>query len=186
VISFGVRLFLMATLVLNISLVHASDYDDNVLEIFSKILPRFILMSPQKKQIDKDIDICILNDTNDEDTATALIDKINANYPKGIKQYTILLSHQSFAHIDSCQHSQLIFMFNSDTETIEAALQYVKSHKVLALSYDPKILQYGAHASLFLGRKVVPYLNIKSINESGITFENILLRVSKIYHENEQ
>jgi len=185
-ISFVVRLFLMATLILNLSPVYASDYDDDVLEIFSKILPRFILMSSQKKQIDKDIEICILNDTNDDDKASTLMDKIHANYPKGIKHYKIHLTHKTFTDIDSCQHAQLIFMFNSNAETIESTLHYIQNHKILALSYDPINLQYGAHVSLFLGRKVVPYINMKAINKSGITFDNILLRVSKIYHENEQ
>jgi hypothetical protein len=185
VISFGVRLFLMVTLIVNLSLVHASDYDDDVLEIFSKILPRFILMSSQKKQIDNDIEICILNDVNDEDVAIALMEKIHNNYPKGIKNYHIGIVHKNYAEIDSCEKAQLIFMFNSNTHNIETSLRYIRAHSILALAYDPKLLQYGAHASLFLGRKVVPYINMKSINESGITFENILLRVSKIYYENE-
>ncbi|WP_298692349.1 hypothetical protein, partial [uncultured Sulfuricurvum sp.] len=49
-------------LMLYASSLNASGYDDDVLEIFSKMLPRFVLMSNQKNLLKERLEICILND----------------------------------------------------------------------------------------------------------------------------
>ena len=179
-------LFLTFMLLFNTLSIHASNYDEDILEIFSKIAPRLILMSSQKEKIEDDIQICILYDKVDSIAANSLTDKINSNYPHGIKNYKINIIHAKYSELIKCQNSQLAYLFNTQNNNIIQSVNYLNQYTILTLSYDPTQLQYGVHASLFLGRKVMPYLNIKHIHDDGIELDNILIRVSKIYTKKEQ
>jgi hypothetical protein len=160
----------------------ANSYDDDSLNIFSKIIPRFILMSDVKNKIEKDVTICILYDTLEERTADSLADKIHQNYPDGIKNYTIKTLSTNYANLQNCQQTQLLFLLNTDEKNLRKTLDLASKNKILTASYDPVLLQYGIDISLFLGRNIVPYINIKSILAKDIQLENVFLRVSKIYN----
>ncbi len=180
------HLFLTFLLLFHTVVLNASNYDDDILEIFSKIAPRLILMSSQKEKIQDDIQICILYEDDDKNIALDLIDKINHNYPNGIKNHKLLLLHNNYTQLNSCQNTQLAYLFDTDSYTINKSINFLNQYEILSISYNPQLLQNGVHASLFLGRKVMPYLNIKSIKENGIKLDNILLRVSKIYTKREE
>ena len=172
---------LLAITLANISLLNATTYDNDVLSIFSKIVPRFVMMSSQKEKIKNNIQICILHDDVDKLTALSLIDKINNNYPNGLKNYGINLLNTSYDNIDKCNDSELIFMFNSDKQNIDKTIIFSNKHNILTMSYDNKLLKNGIGISLFIGRKVLPYINMETIKKNKIELNNILLRVSKIY-----
>jgi hypothetical protein len=172
---------LLAISLANISLLNASNYDDDILNIFSKIVPRFIMMSSQKEKIKENIQICILDDDIDKLTALSLIDKINNNYPSGLKNHDINLLNVEYKNIEKCKNSELIFMFNSDKEDINSAVMFSNKYHILTMSYDNELLQNGVNISLFIGRRVLPYINMEAIKKNNIELDNILLRVSKIY-----
>jgi hypothetical protein len=176
-----IRLFLITAILLNNSTLNASSYDGDILTIFSKIIPRFIMMSSQKAKIRNDVEICILSDDIDKLEALSLMDKINTNLPNGIKQHKINLLNSNYEKINKCKNSQLIFMFNSSENNIKNAVEFSDKHNILSISYDEKLLQNGVEISLFIGRKVLPYINMKAISKNKIELDNILLRVSKIY-----
>jgi len=72
-------------------------------------------------------------------------------------------------------------MFNTSEENIEKALSFSYKYSLLSVSYDERLLDKGVELSMFLGRKVTPYININSLRKSGIELNNVLLRISKIY-----
>lgn len=171
----------MISILFNTNILNASVYDDDVLTIFSKIIPRFIMMSSQKEKITDSINICVLHDDIDKLTTLSLIDKINNNYPNGIKNYKITLLNTTYSKITQCENTQLLFMFNSNGKNIADALLFANKQNILTMSYDEALLENGVEISLFLGRKVLPYINMKVITENKIELDNILLRISKIY-----
>lgn len=177
--SFITRLFTL--LYISLSTIHASVYDDDTLTIFAKIMPRMVLMSSQKEQIKESIDICIASDKIDERTALTLIDKIHSSYPNGITNHQLRLINTTYSTLEKCQNSQLLFLLDSNDKNIEKTLQYAYIHRGLTMSYDPKYLENGVESSLFLGRKVTPYLNIYALRKNGIEIDNLLIRISKIY-----
>lgn len=177
---FRLQLFLLLTLT-NTMLLNAANYNHDVINIYSKMLPRFIMMSSQKSKIDDDIEICVLRDSIDVRVAQLLSDNIKNNYPNGILNHSIKLTQGDYNHLESCKNAQLMFMFNSDDKHIESALLFSQENALMTITYDVLLLEKGADISLFLGRKVTPYLNMKSITEKNILLDNILLRVSKIY-----
>jgi hypothetical protein len=125
--------------------------------------------------------VCIVNEKIDENTAFSLMDKLHDAYPNGISNHFLTTLNSTYTTIDRCQNSQLIFLLNTNDKNIEKALQYSEVHKALVMSYDPKYLENGVEASLFLGRKVTPYLNISALRKNGIEVDNLLIRISKIY-----
>lgn len=176
-----IRLFLLISIILNTTILYALTYDDDILSIFSKLMPRFIMMSSQKKRIKDNIDICVLNDDIDKSAALSLIDKVNNNYPNGIKNHHIHLVSTPYSEITKCENTQLLFMFNSNEKNINDALLFSNKQNILTMSYDEALLENGVEISLFIGRKVLPYINMKAITKNKVELDNILLRVSKIY-----
>lgn len=159
----------------------ASVYDDETLTLFSKIMPRMVIMSSQKERIKENIELCIVNDKIDERIALSLMDKLHNTYPNGINKNLLRLTNTTYSTIERCQNSQLVFLLSSNEQNIKKALQYTQKHTVISMSYDPLYLAYGVETSLFLGRKVTPYLNINELHKNGIEVDNLLIRISKIY-----
>ena len=143
-------------------------------------------MSDQKLKLKNEIDICILHEQVDERVVLSLMDKINNDYPNGLKNYKIIFHHNDFSNFDSCKNSELIFLFNSSQKHIADAVHYSKQQKSISVSYDDALLSNGVDISLFLGRKIIPYINVKSLQKKGIEMDNILLRISKIYMETDK
>lgn len=169
------------TMSLNSTALYALSYDDDVLTIFSKVLPRFILMSSQKNTLQDKMEICILHDKLDERAASSLIDKINGNYPSGIKNYKIKVLESDYSHLEVCQSSQLVFIFDTDDKNINKTIKFSNKHAIFTMSYDDRYLENGVHASLFLGRKVIPFINLNGIRKNEMELDNALVRISKIY-----
>lgn len=159
----------------------ASEYEEGTLEIASKILPRLVLMSSLQKNIKKQIDICILYDKPDAADANSLLEKIHTNYPNGLKNYPLAIKKYEFAGTNLCDQSQIAFLFNTNDQTIEKTLRILNQKGILSMSYDPAFLEKGVQSSLFLGRKVTPYLNLNALKNSKILLDPLVVQISKIY-----
>ncbi|MDD2950230.1 MAG: hypothetical protein PHU29_05530 [Sulfuricurvum sp.] len=155
------------------------------MEIFSKIIPRFVLMSSQKKTIQTKIEICILHDKLDERIVSSLIDKIQNNYPNGIKNYRLKVISSNYSDIDMCYKSQLAFLFDTDEKNMDNSIRVLNKNSVFTMSYDAKYLANGVESTLFLGRKVVPYMNMSALRQNGMEIDNTLVQISKIYLQGE-
>jgi hypothetical protein len=168
---------------LNSALLNAANYNEDILNIYSKMAPRFVVMSSQKDKMDDVMDICALYDELDERVAKSLRDKIQSAYPNGLQNHPIKLTLSDYSNFESCKNAQLVFMFNADDERVKKAFLFFQNNRVMTMAYDISFLEKGADVSLFIGRTVTPYLNMKSISEKKILLDNLLLRVSKIYVE---
>ncbi len=182
---FRFQLFLLLTLS-NFCSLNAANYNDDILNIYSKMLPRFVMMSSQKDKIENEIKICVLHDKLDERVAQSLEDKIKSNYPDGLKNYPIKIMRTNYENVQLCANSQLSFLFNSDETQIQNAIFFFKKNSILTMSYNISFLEKGADMSLFIGRNVIPFVNMKSIRDKRITLDNLLIRVSKIYMDSEK
>ena len=158
---------------------YASEYKTNILDIYAKIVPRLLFMSSTKKYLKEDIPLCIIRDKIDANSADLLIELLQKNYPKGILDMPLHVKVTDFTSYVTCRDSALIFLFNSTQENIAHVVTFAK--KQIVVSYSEKVLDQGADISLFIGRKLKPYINVKHLNAKGINIEHTLLRVSKIY-----
>jgi hypothetical protein len=163
---------------------NAAVYDTDILNTYSKLSPRIILMSTQKSKIIDSINICLTYEPEDEMAAQEFINLSKANYPNGIQSHTIAFFKMSYENIGVCSNSHLNFIFSANEIFLKKVLLFSKTEKIMTISYDYKLLNEGVDISLFIGRKISPYLNLKSISQKEIRLDNILLRISKIYTQN--
>lgn len=159
----------------------AMSYDEDVLNMFAKLSPRIALMSSVKEQLDKTLVITVLYEISDKQTASALQEKIYNNYKNGLSGYTLEVKKVSYANMQESAKSHVLFLLATDAVQLQSAVAFAKARKILTVAYDAKALENGVDISLYLGRKVMPYLNLQSIKEKNIELENILFRISKIY-----
>ena len=176
-------LFLTVTIFYNATFLQAFSYDDDVLDIFAKVLPRFSVMSDQKERLKNNIGICLVREDMDADEANVLAQKIRDNYPDGLATYKITLTTTSYSQLLTCKRSEILFFFNSTNENIVAGALYAKDYKALSVSYDNIYLTNGVELSLFLGRRIIPYINMQAVQNNGVKLDDLLLRISKIYQE---
>lgn len=162
---------------------YAFNYDNDVLEIFSKLIPRIVLMSERKNNVQNKIQLCLVSDKNDDNSAAMLAEKIKSNYPDGIGNIKIKTIGTSFMNVGSCKNSQLVFLFDTNEQNIDHAVKFANENMILTMSYDARYLENGVATSLFLGRKVIPYININVIRKNKIGMDSVLLRISKIYSD---
>ncbi len=180
------RNFLAFFLLLGSVSVNAGNYDEDVLEIYSKLLPRFIVMSDQSIRVKDEIHICLLEEEVDETAAISLKERISCNYPQGIKNYKIKMTLANYTELSTCKNSELLFLFNSSKTHISETLAYAKRHNSMTVSYDASLLEEGVSLSLYLGRKTLPYINTTALKRNGITLDPILLRISKLYMQGDK
>ncbi|MDF1877575.1 DUF4154 domain-containing protein [Sulfurimonas sp. SAG-AH-194-L11] len=180
------RFILIFILFMNPLSISASNYDNDLLNIYSKLMPRFILMSSLKEKLQDKMSLCIVSDVEDEKYVEILIAKSKKNYPHGIKNYEIVFIRSSYENIQECKNTQLAFLFNTNSKNIEHFTLFSHKHTMLTVGYSPETLEMGSDISLFIGRKIQPYINTETIREKNITLENILYRISKIYLEKDE
>ncbi len=180
-----VKIFSIVVL-LSTSTLFAAHYDDDILSMYAKLSPRIILMSTLKEKREQKLEICLLHQKIDEQAALALQEKIINNYQTKIQSYDFEIKRTLYEREEECINSSLLFLFAGSVSQVKKSVAFSKEKKILTLSYDAKLLENGVDISLFIGRKVTPYINVGSIQSKGITMDNMLLRVSKIYREAEQ
>lgn len=161
----------------------AEYYDTDLLTIFSKILPRVVTMSSLDPAIGAPIAICIVREDIDAAAARrfeALLKQNNAHHGDGHALQTV---DTNFARLTECGKSQLIFMFDTRPDNQRQTVLAAQAQGAMIASYSTEMLREGSDISLFVGRSVMPYLNLRTLHEKNISVDTLLLRVSKIYRE---
>lgn len=163
--------------------IFAANYDDDILNMYAKLSPRIVLMSSVKKELGTTVEICLLHEKSDASTASMLQEKIINNYANGIKNYKLDIKKVLYSELDECAKSHMLFLFATNEMELKKSVEFSREKKMLTIAYDSKVLESGVDVSLFIGRKVLPYVNMGSIKRKGIELDGILLRISKIYRE---
>ena len=70
-----------------------------------------------------------------------------------------------------------------DGETLDRLVAYAETHRSLFFLPFRGHVERGAGAGLFIAAKVRPYLNLRSLEASGITLRPFFLRISKTVEE---
>lgn len=171
--GFSVLLF---TLFLPFSL-SAAYYDTTLLTLFSKILPRIVSLSSLAPEEGTPLHVCIVREEVDASAAKAF----EAMLGSAAHRHEIRSVETDFSHMAECGKSPLVFLFDASPQTVTAALSSFREFHPLVASYDAGLLSSGADVSLFIGRSVKPYINLKSLKEKEIRLDALILQVSKIY-----
>ena len=160
----------------------AYTYNNALMKIYAKIAPRMVLMTQDSQHsTDKKIHICILYEKGDEASAKSLRDAMQSIYPDGLNERPLSFTLAPYSHYSSCKNASLLFLLDTDSETMKPGLEFAAKHRILTMSYSSRFLNEGVILSLHLGKTVRPYLNMEAAVKNGITPNNLLIRISKIY-----
>ena len=155
----------------------AEYYDKTLLTLFSKILPRIVSFSSLAPREGEPLGVCIVREDVDASAAEAFEILLR----NAAQTHKIESIQTDFSHISVCGKDQLLFLFDASPATVSAALSSFTDFHPLVASYDARLLSSGADVSLFVGRSVKPYINLKSLKEKEIRLDTLILQVSKIY-----
>ena len=155
----------------------AEYYDTSLLTIFSKILPRIVALSSLAPKHGETLGVCIVH----QDVDAPAAEQFATLLKRTAEAHSVESIQTDFDHISACRQYPLVFLFDASPETVSKALSELKSPQPLVAAYDTRMLSEGADISLFVGRSVKPYLNLRSLKAKHIRLDALLLRVSKIY-----
>jgi hypothetical protein len=163
-------------------LLYGYAYNDKLLQVYAKIIPRIaLMMHPGETLPGNNIGICLLYEKGDEEGAQRLSETIRAAYPDGLRYRTLALSLFPYGEHRFCRDSHLLFLFDTDEARMRKSLDFAKAHRIPTMSYSSRFLDSGVMLSLYLGKTVRPYLNLEAAKENGFTPDSLLVRISKIY-----
>lgn len=163
-------------------LLYGYSYNSKLLQVYAKIVPRIALMThPAEALPGNSIGICLLYEKGDEEGAKKLHDMMLKAYPDGLSYRTLGLSLFPYGEHLSCRDSLLLFLFDTDRARMQPSLDFAKAHQIPTMSYSSRFLGSGVMLSMHLGKTVRPYLNLEAAKENGITPDNLLIQISKIY-----
>lgn len=158
--------------------------NDSLLKIHATLVPKIYLMDYKyKEKIDNNsIVIALVYKDSDYKNALSLKNKIKLKYGGGIKSYKIEVKLIPYSKIDRSD-ANIYYLFPSTSENIKKVIQKANENQALTFSYLNNDLRYGVMASLKMGNKVKPLLNLDAIKLHNISFRPILLNISSIFSQ---
>ncbi len=175
---------LFALLILISLPLFAQSYNDHILKIEANIIPRIILMDYKFKEklVDGKIAIDIVYDPIDLPHAKRIKKFFEEKYPAGIKGYPIDITLIPYSQLaEQPPKATLYYLMDSSAQTIIQAINRSRQSRILVFTHDSQNLKHGAHVSLRIDKKIVPYINPASLKASGIVLRPALLSISELY-----
>ena len=172
-------LFILATIFTPYA--YAYLYNDSLLLIYAKIIPRVMALDHTKRdRSSAPPTLCILYEKNDERVAKKLAKMIASNLPKRPGD-SLTVRTKPYGALPSCQKASALVLLNTNVERVKRTVDFAKSHRLLSFAYDKSMLRYGVIVSLHTGKKVYPIVNIDGIKQSGLRLDPLIYQVAKIY-----
>ena len=167
------------------SISFADSTQDRRVTISASIFPRIIA-------VDKDIEKKVDDSGN---VRLGLLYHTNINKAKQIKNLILrkvkriagkkvvvqLVPIGKVSLENSQKLSGIFFVQPVSKKLLVEVTTYTQKHKILSFSPFEGDIERGVMASIFVGAKIQPYFNLKSIESANLVLKPALLRVSKIY-----
>ena len=156
-------------------------YNDSLLLIYAKIVPKIMLLDHTERENGPSSPIlCILYEKGDRRTAVKLRELILANLQKSGKN-SIRIVTKPYSQTEKCEEVSAFLLLNTGAERVKKAIGFAKKRQLLSFAYDSNMLDYGAIVSLHGGKKVYPLVNIDAIKQNRLRLDPLLFQVAKIY-----
>ena len=156
-------------------------YNDSLLLIYAKIIPKIMLLdhtdrrNPPKRPI-----LCILYEKGDRSTAEKLEKMILANLP-GKERKRVGIVSKPYTQTEDCENVSAFLLLNTRADRAKRAIDFAKRNHLLSFAYDNNLLAYGVIVSLHAGKRVYPIVNIDAIKQNRLRLDPLLFQVAKIY-----
>ncbi len=164
--------------------VQAYIYNDSLLLIYGKIVPRIMLLDHTRSDGAERMKLCILYDGADRMVAQKLRKLILENLP-GSQGGTFEVSAVSYDEKPErrCAEATALMLLDAPKKKISKAIEFAKRHRLLTFSYSNTLLDEGSAISLAVGKRIHPIVNIAAVKRAGLKLDPMLFQISKIYKE---
>ncbi len=173
--------FLVILLLVGLTGAFARIYDEGLLAIYAKIVPKLMALdhTPRRGRPH----LVILHEPADVKTARKLAAMIG-NDPSSTHRSSLKVEVDTYAK-NICERKEVaaLFLLPTDGKTLSKALVCAKKRHILTFAYDPAMLRYGADLSVYPGERIYPYANLDALKRHGIRLDPFLLNIAKIYRE---
>ena len=188
-----VRLFLAILLTLQLSSVFASDEITERRISIGLSLFRTLLASDrqinQKVNLDNQLNILLVSN-GDPEELRHISDKL-ANIGRGTKKgkihgIPIKISKINIENLPHIEFSEIAGIYIADQlleQQLEVIINLGISQHVLVFSPFEGDVEQGVSAGLAVGIRVLPYINLKALEEAQVTIKTLILKVAKIYED---
>ncbi len=157
-------------------------YNDSLLLIYAKIVPRIMLLDHTNKKTIQEQKLCILYEKGDRPVAEKLKKLIRQNLPAQIQSSFRVNTEPYDEESDkNCIGSTALMLLDAQTEKITETLKLAKRRRLLTFSYSNSLLKKGAVISLLVGKEIYPIVNIKAVKSSSLKLDPMLFQIAKIY-----
>lgn len=168
-------------LFLSITLFANEVYNQNVLNIQSKVFPKIILSDNniEDKLQENIIVLTILYEDIDLNIAQILKKNIEKNYPslKNNKFQVVLREYGNFQNDNLTTAYYFLF---GDKQTVTQITNILSQNSRLSFAYDDRYLDYGVIFGLKISAQIDIFLNLQILKESKIELQNSIFNVVKI------
>lgn|GEM_PF-1195645 len=158
-------------------------YDESLLLIYAKIVPRIIALDRTPHRIVSGRPtLCILYEKGDEKVAAALASSIRRYTPssrEGGKPFEV--TTLSYDRVEECRGAISFLLMPTRDAKLRKALKKAHREKILTFAYDKAMLGRGAVVSIHPGKRVYPLINIDVLKRDRLRLDPTLLQVAKIY-----
>lgn len=162
---------------------HAGDQDQRRLLIGLKIFPAILAADSaitQKVDNENNLSLLLLYQTDRVD-AERLAARLNTFAPiRGLAIRAHIAAYTELTRYDKTPPAG-IFLTESSPEILSVAVAFGERHHVLIFSPFQEDVERGATTGLYVSDQILPYVNMKSLEQSGITLRPFFLEVAKHY-----
>ncbi len=160
---------------------HASE--DRRIRIALEIFPRIVALDqdlPKRLNRAGQVELWVCAQTQAD--ADSLASDLRTLAPSNIRGYPIAITpHTDDAATHHTDPPTAIFIGDIlSRPAFESLRDWASSRKTLLFSAFPDDVTHGAHASVFIGSRVLPYLNRKTILRDGIHLDPKIFALAKV------
>ena len=155
-------------------------YNDTLLLIYAKIVPRIMLLDHTKSGMESRKRLCILYEGSDRFVAEKLKGMILQNLPSSMRG-SFSARVVAYPKAAECSDATALMLLDAPAQRIGKTLQMARKRRVLTFSYSNTLLREGAVISLAVGKEIHPIVNVMAVKRSGLKLDPVLYQIAKIY-----
>ncbi|WP_457598505.1 YfiR/HmsC family protein [Hydrogenimonas sp.] len=170
---------LLLPILLTVSL-QAYIYNDSLLLIYAKIVPRTMLLDHTNGDTAREKRLCILYEGSDRFVAEKLKAMILQNLPASMR-HSFQAKTVPYSQSPECSDATALMLLDARPRKIARAIEMAGRKRMLTFSYSNTLLREGAVISLSVGKEIHPIVNVMAVKRSALKLDPILFQIAKIY-----
>jgi|GEM_PF-2919349 len=155
---------------------------DTFIKFEAKIFPKIVLFDKdfKSKLIDNRVILNIIYCDENRKLAHLFKKNVFKKYGDKIKNYDLVLNLIEDVDLELDKKATGV-VFLCDFKGIDEKIKFYNENRIITFGLDESFLEKGALISMYIGKRVKPFINKKIISEYKINFLFSFTKISKFY-----